>query len=417
MAEAAGRCATTVLHQQNSLPRRTDEREGQVRNARIGDNQADLRRRDFLRAVDENAAVRHRVIRNCHRRPVGDVSRDDRRGNQFGNDIYILGGEAGVIQSNVIESRRQRRPGGDGIARKQSRRKSARETIRQVGFLVKAGERRRCAEFFKHLNEVVRRRGWGCVRGRQDEFHVTHRHVNVIIKPTERWNGDIDAVTEVLVRRNGQTVVRHVACLRRRIVHFGQHPHADGPRADEIQQTAGTVAGTAGDVRKIVINKTVRPRRTAERIVVVQHVPDAVVGERADEIAVILMHNRIAHGHLARLHRIQRQPENVSDARMRRTAVRDADWHGDAVDELIAVLILTERYRGEHGQKIVFRRHPVLRIHADVIDLAGRGIRVHDELRAAGAQRRAIEDAGHRQSDLRAVEAVGNGDRIKRQQI
>ena len=56
----------------------------------------------------------------------------------------------------------------------------------------------------------------------------------------------------------------------------------------------------------------------------------------------------------------------------------------------------------EHGQEIVFRRHLVLRFHADVINLARLGIGVHDKFRAAAAQGRAVERRRRRR--LRAVD-------------
>ena len=82
----------------------------------------------------------------------------------------------------------------------------------------------------------------------------------------------------------------------------------------------------------VVIDIRVNARRVVVRIVIVQHSPLPQAGllavrERADEIAEILVRDGIGHHHPLRFHWSCGEGENISDARMRWTAVGDVDRH------------------------------------------------------------------------------------------
>ena len=103
-------------------------------------------------------------------------------------------------------------------------------------------------------------------------------------------------VVDRVMRLDLQAELLHAAGLRQRIVHFRQYPRADALRADETIQTARPIRRSVNRDwywPAVVINECsiVWRRRecVAQRIMVVQHIGNVAVVERADEIAKILM--------------------------------------------------------------------------------------------------------------------------------
>ena len=206
-------------------------------------------------------------------------------------------------------------------------------------------------------------------------------------------------------------------------VQFRQHPRAGAVLAEEVLEAARPVRRTdaGGSVGAAVVVCEHAIGNRTQRVVVVQHVHRfqarcaGVVRERAVEVAEILMREDVGHDDVPDLNRIQRDADDHRHARIIRRAVGNVLRQRNAVDDFIAVAIhRAVRDVAENGEEVVFRRQLVLGLHPDVINLAGLGVGVHHKFHAAAAQRRAVEHAAGRH---RAVEAVGNRQRRKHQQI
>ena len=127
--------------------------------------------------------------------------------------------------------------------------------------------------------------------------------------------------------------------------------------------------------------------------------------ERAEQVAVILVEDGVGHDDVPRLHRIQRQTEDIAGAGMRVVAVGNGRRHVHAIDVLVAVVQRAERRLAEHRDEAVLRRHLILAFHRDVINIPQRRIAVGHKLRPTPAQRRAVAgEVGKTVGDHRRIQ-------------
>ena len=192
---------------------------------------------------------------------------------------------------------------------------------------------------------------------------------------------------QIAVRFNLHLEAGHRAGLRKGIVHFRQLPEADALLAAKIVQRAGTVrvhgVGRAA-VDAVVVDEQLRGIHRAEAVVVIEHGVLSAVAHRAEEVAEIFVREGVGHDDALHFNRLQREAEDVANAGMRVVAVRNVDWHVDAVNIDVAVGVLrAERLVAEHRDETKLAGHLILTLHADVINLVRLRIREGHKLRAA----------------------------------
>jgi len=171
-----------------------------------------------------------------------------------------------------------------------------------------------------------------------------------------------------------QIVSRHRADLIRRIIHLRQNPGADAFLALKTLQAARpirilrskNVVPTA-----VVINLGVRPGRIGAKSMIVQHARSAVVTDGADQVAKVLMQDRVGHHDAFHVNLRFGNRKNVGLARMPRGAVGNVHRQRHAEYDLVAVLVpLAERRLAEDCDESIFRPLLRFRLHADIIDIA-----------------------------------------------
>ena len=214
VTRAVGGRAPAIFHEQNALAGRADQREGQVRNARMFDDKADIQRRDLLRAGNENGGIGHGVIQQ-HRPVVGRViPRLDgrRRTAKHGQQFDIVWRGVGIEKADEIPSGQERRAVGNGIPRISAGRVRPEWRIGQIGF--KEVVRKTRLDVKVQIKLQRWHGSWRQVRGENAEVGESRRHVNVGIKPGAPREGEGDSPRQVLVRLDQQVEAGHTAGLR-----------------------------------------------------------------------------------------------------------------------------------------------------------------------------------------------------------
>ena len=312
-------------------------------------------------------------------------------------------GAARIEDADKIRAHRQRRPDGNGIAR--------RRPVREPVHLVEIRQRRIIAEFFIHLQ---RRRGRRQRRVGRVKRHVgvASRRVHIINEPFARRHARVNAQPDqIAVRLDDQAELADPARHRQRIIHLAQDPHERLLPAETHEAARPIGIRRAGRrVAAVIINFRQRAVGVAKAVVVVQHHVLVVGRQRAEQVAEILMFIQTRHRHLLDDHRRFGRAEGQRHARMRVVAVGNVLRQRKPVDHQVAVLIQTaERNVREDRQEGVFRSHLVFRLHADIINVARRGIGGEDKFRPERGERRAAET----RLCVNARQTVGNRHRIQ----
>ena len=366
-----------------------DQRERQIRQARVVQHHAHRRRREQFVVRDLDGRIADRVVQN---RRLVRGGEDERRNirqvpRQAGLIAQVLrhGVRVGDAEEER-EARLQRRQIG------QAHREAAAAGGNRLGVVKGGGGRQRAVA---HV-ELDRQR----VAGDADlHAGAVEGHGNEIILQPVRGDGDAvrqhnpvgaarrQVILHMRIQVDGQTI--YATGMGQSVVHHDQRPLAVDAVADELSQASRAVGFSKTKNRVgsgVLIDGLLRDVAVAESVVVQHGRLGPVVSQGAEQVAEIFMGDDVrdgdaAHLHVGCRHRIRRDRNRPGQ---RRAAIGNDGRRGKSREGVVAVV---EWKQAEQRRQRVLRRQMILGLDADVINLVRQRVAQDDLLKAAAAQR------------------------------